>query len=83
MQVTQYESPHEGPPSCAHVGHPWRGSDTTWCTYHSRHLNMGVNIARWAIGAAFSPQLRHLRERWEQGRHSEEGGGEFVRSVSM
>ena len=44
---------------------------------------MGVNIAERAIRVAFSPQLRNLRERWEQGRHSEEGGGEFVRSVSM
>lgn len=82
MRATQYESPHKGPPSCVHVGHPWRGSDTTGCTYHSCHLSVGVNTAERAIRAAFSPQLRHLRKHWEQGRHSEEGSVEFVSSVS-
>lgn len=83
MRVTQYESPHEGPLSCAPVGRPWRGGDTTWCTSHSRHLSVGVNTAGRASRAALNPQLRHLRERWERGRHSEEGGGEFGWSVSM
>lgn len=63
------------------VGCSWRGGDTTWCTSYFHHLSVGVNTAGRANGVALSPQLRHLRERWERGRHSEEGGGEFGWSV--
>lgn len=83
MRVTQYESPQEGPLSCAPIGLLWSGGDTTWCTSHSHHLSVGVNTVGRASGAALSPQLRHLRKRWERGRHSEEGGDKFGWSVSV
>ena len=54
-----------------------------WCTSHSHHLSVGVNTVRRANEASLSPQQRHLREHGEQGRDSEEGGGEFDWSVSV
>lgn len=64
MWVTLMDSPNEGLDRCMPVGHPWRGGDTTWCTYHSRHLNRGLMTARRASGEDLSPPHGKLKAPW-------------------